>query len=93
MGEYVQLPDVKTWYEADGQGEPLVLLHGGLVTNETWGPMRPGLVSHFHVFLPERRAHGHTPDVKGPLTYAAPLTFSRPWCADPLMWLVGAMVE
>ena len=71
MGEYVQLPDVKTWYEADGQGEPLVLLHGGLVTNETWGPMRPGLVSHFHVFLPERRAHGHTPDVKGPLTYAA----------------------
>ncbi|MCI0439098.1 MAG: alpha/beta hydrolase [Chloroflexi bacterium] len=69
MGEYVELPGVKTWYEVEGKGEPLVLLHGGLLTNETWGPMRPELAGHFHVFLPERRAHGHTPDVEGPLTY------------------------
>ena len=25
MGEYVELPGVKTWYEVEGQGEPLLL--------------------------------------------------------------------
>jgi pimeloyl-ACP methyl ester carboxylesterase len=70
MGEYVELPGVKTWYEVEGEGDPLVLLHGGLVTNETWGMQRGDLSAKHRVFLPERRAHGHTPDVDGPLTYA-----------------------
>ena len=69
MGEYVELPGVKTWYDAEGKGEPLVLLHGGLCTNETWGAQRLEFASRFRVFLPERRAHGHTPDVEGPLSY------------------------
>jgi pimeloyl-ACP methyl ester carboxylesterase len=71
MGEYVELPGVKTWYEVEGEGEPLVLLHGGLCTNETWAAQRPEFAARFRVFLPERRAHGHTPDVEGPLSYDA----------------------
>jgi hypothetical protein len=27
------------------------------------------LAARFHVFTPERRGHGHTPDVPGPITY------------------------
>lgn len=69
MGEYVKLPRLKTWYDTAGEGEPLVLLHGGLVTNDTWGGQMPSFSEHFRVFAPERRAHGHTPDVEGPLTY------------------------
>ena len=69
MGEYVELPDVRTWYEVEGQGEPLLLLHGGFVTNETWGPQRADFAADHRTFLPERRAHGHTPDVEGPLSY------------------------
>ena len=69
MGEYVELPGVKTWYEVEGQGEPLLLLHGGFVTNETWGAQRADFAANHRVFLPERRAHGHTPDVEGPLSY------------------------
>ena len=69
MGEYVDLPGVKTWYEAEGSGEPLLLLHGGLVTNETWGAQRAPFAERYKVYLPERRAHGHTPDVEGPLHY------------------------
>jgi pimeloyl-ACP methyl ester carboxylesterase len=69
VGEYVELPGVKTWYEVEGQGEPLLLLHGGLCTNETWGPQRADFAANHRLFLPERRAHGHTPDVEGRLSY------------------------
>lgn len=69
MGEYADLPGVRTWYETEGAGDPLVLLHGGFCTNDTWGAQRADLAAAYRVFLPERRAHGHTADVAGPLTY------------------------
>ncbi|MDN3270631.1 alpha/beta hydrolase [Streptomyces sp. MA15] len=69
MGDYADLPGVRTWYETEGSGDPLVLLHGGFCTNDTWGAQRPGLATAHRLYLPERRAHGHTPDVGGPLTY------------------------
>jgi pimeloyl-ACP methyl ester carboxylesterase len=69
VGEYIELPGVKTWYEVEGQGDPVLLLHGGFGTNETWGPQRADFAADHRVFLPERRAHGHTPDVEGRLSY------------------------
>src|SRR6478609_8064119 len=69
MGDYVDLPGVRTWYEVEGDGDPLVLLHGGFCTNDTWGAQRADLAAGHRLYLPERRAHGHTPDVAGPLTY------------------------
>ena len=69
MGEYIELLGVKTWYEVEGQGDPLLLLHGGFCTNETWDPQRADFAAKHRVFLPERRAHGHTPDVEGLLSY------------------------
>ncbi|MFJ9397427.1 alpha/beta fold hydrolase [Streptomyces californicus] len=69
MGEYADLPGVRTWYETEGAGDPLVLLHGGFCTNDTWGAQRADLAAAHRLFLPERRAHGHTADVPGPLTY------------------------
>src|SRR5215217_7024659 len=69
VGEYIELPGVRTWYEVEGQGDPVVLLHGGFCTNETWGPQRADFAADHRTFLPERRAHGHTPDVEGPLSY------------------------
>jgi pimeloyl-ACP methyl ester carboxylesterase len=69
MGEYVDVAGLKTWYDAAGDGNPLVLLHGGLVTNDTWSAQWPVFSERFRVFAPERRGHGHTPDVEGPLRY------------------------
>jgi len=71
MGQYVDIGEVNTWYDEDGSGEPLVLLHGGLCTNETWGAQTPVFAERFRVIAPERRGHGHTADVPGPLTYDA----------------------
>jgi pimeloyl-ACP methyl ester carboxylesterase len=70
MGEYVDIAGLKTWYDTAGDGDPLVLLHGGLATNDTWGAQMPAFSERFQVFAPERRAHGHTPDVEGPLNYS-----------------------
>ncbi|MER6468809.1 alpha/beta fold hydrolase [Streptomyces collinus] len=69
MGDYVDLPGVRTWYETEGSGDPLLLLHGGFCTIETWGAQRRDLAAAYRLFLPERRAHGRTPDVAGPLSY------------------------
>jgi len=69
MAQYVQLGAVNTWYDERGNGDPLVMLHGGLVDTRLFEPILPPLVERFHVYLPERRGHGHTPDVEGPITY------------------------
>jgi pimeloyl-ACP methyl ester carboxylesterase len=69
MATYVQLGAVKTWYDEYGQGDPLVLLHGGLVDTRFFAPNLAALAEHFHLYTPERRGHGHTPDVEGPITY------------------------
>jgi len=69
MGEYVSIGELKTWYEQDGKGDPLVLLHGGLCTNDTWAPQIPAFREQFRVLAPERQGHGHTPDLNGPLSY------------------------
>ena len=65
----VEVEGLRTWFEELGTGEPLALLHGGLATNATWSEQLPALSEHFRVLAPERRAHGHTPDVEGPLSY------------------------
>jgi pimeloyl-ACP methyl ester carboxylesterase len=52
-----------------GAGDPLVLLHPGLVDARAFGPNLAVWSARFHTCNPERRGHGHTPDVEGPLTF------------------------
>jgi pimeloyl-ACP methyl ester carboxylesterase len=70
MGKYVDIAGLNTWYDTAGEGDPLVLLHGGLSTNGTWAAQMPVFAERFRVIAPERRGHGHTPDVEGPLNYS-----------------------
>ena len=70
-GAYVDAAGVNTYYEAHGEGEPLLLMHGGLCTIETFFGQTPELAKRFRVILPERRGHGRTADVDGPITYEA----------------------
>jgi pimeloyl-ACP methyl ester carboxylesterase len=69
MADYVELGAVRTWYDERGDGDPLVLLHGGLADARFFDKNIDALADRFHVFAPERRGHGHTPDVEGPITY------------------------
>ena len=67
---YVDAGGVKTWYAEHGVGDPLVLLHGAFTDASEFGGTVPALAEHFHVFTPDRRGHGHTPDIPGPISYA-----------------------
>ncbi|MEU3272458.1 alpha/beta hydrolase [Saccharomonospora sp. NPDC006951] len=68
MAEYIELDGIRTWFDRRGEGEPLVLLHGGLSDSRDFESNLAGLAGRFTVFLPERRGHGRTPDVEGPIT-------------------------
>jgi len=69
VGEYVNAGGVRTYYEVHGEGEPLALLHGGLATTESWAMQVPAFAQRYRVYVPERRGHGRTADVAGPITY------------------------
>jgi pimeloyl-ACP methyl ester carboxylesterase len=59
------------WYKEQGQGEPLVLLHpgGAGVDSRALAPQVAALSGRFHLYVPEQRGHGRTPDADGPLSF------------------------
>src|SRR5436189_6470567 len=76
MADYVLLDGLRTWYDEHGAGDALVLLHpgGAGVDSRARAPSLGALAERFHVYTPERRGHGHTPDVEGPTTFDAMAT-------------------
>lgn len=67
---HVALGELRTYYEQDGAGEPLVLLHPGHADARAFERNLPGLARRFRVHRPDRRGHGRTPDLPGPISYA-----------------------
>jgi len=70
-GQFVDIAGVGTYYEVHGSGEPLLLLHGGLCSAETFDKMIPALGERFLVLAPDRSGHGRTPDTEQPFSYDA----------------------
>jgi len=70
-GQYIEVNGLKSYYEFSGEGDPLVLMHGGFCTVEVLSALTAELAQHYQVFVPERRGHGRTPDVEGPYDYDA----------------------
>jgi pimeloyl-ACP methyl ester carboxylesterase len=68
MADYAEVNGVPVWYDERGEGDPLALLHGGLTDSRDFTGNLATLSNRFRLYLPERRGHGHTADVPGPLT-------------------------
>ncbi len=47
-------------YETEGEGPPLVMLHGATSALEDWAAQRPLLRRTFRLFLPDARGHART---------------------------------
>jgi pimeloyl-ACP methyl ester carboxylesterase len=66
-GQYVQVNGINLYYEVHGTGRPLILLHGGLMSGETFGPVLPLLAEHHQVITVDLQGHGRTADIDRPL--------------------------
>lgn len=66
----VTINGIRMWYDEAGRSSdpPLLLLHGGFSSSKDFDANLRTLSDSFHVFLPERRGHGHTPDPPGPIS-------------------------
>jgi pimeloyl-ACP methyl ester carboxylesterase len=64
---YADVNGLSLYFEEHGCGEPLVLLHGGLGTGETFAPILPALAESRRIFLVDLQGHGRTADIDRPL--------------------------
>lgn len=66
----IRVGELDIFYHEAGTGDPLVLLHGGIVTAEMMFAKRmQELAADYHVFAPDLRAHGRTGNPGGTLSY------------------------
>jgi len=69
-GGYADVNGIRFYHEIYGQGEPLVLIHGGLTTiGEMQGWVQP-LGKTRRVIAVEMQGHGRTADTDRPLSFA-----------------------
>jgi len=64
---YAEVNGINLYYETHGTGRPLILLHGGLMSGETFGPVLPLLADHHQVIVVDLQGHGRTVDIDRPL--------------------------
>jgi pimeloyl-ACP methyl ester carboxylesterase len=57
---HVKSNGVDYYYEITGQGEPLLLLHGGLGSSDMFAPILPALSEHRQVITIDLYGHGRT---------------------------------
>jgi pimeloyl-ACP methyl ester carboxylesterase len=57
----VEIAGVDYYYEVRGQGEPLLLLHGGLGSIDMFAPILPALSERRQVIAVDLHGHGRTP--------------------------------
>src|SRR5437867_11173811 len=64
---YADVNSLHMYYETEGSGRPLVLIHGGLMSASMFGPMRTELAKARKVIAVDLQGHGRTADIDRPL--------------------------
>ncbi|MER5705782.1 alpha/beta hydrolase [Micromonospora sp. NPDC002296] len=66
---YVRIGDVDLYSEVVGEGDPVLLLHGGFCSLESMRAQSDALVPDHRVFAFERPGHGRSADIDGEYGY------------------------
>jgi pimeloyl-ACP methyl ester carboxylesterase len=66
---YAPVNGIEMYYAIWGQGEPLLLLHGGLGNTEYFGNQVPEFAKHFKVIAVDSRGHGRSSRNTEPYSY------------------------
>jgi len=68
-GHYVQLGELKLYYESYGEGEPLLLIHGGLGSIQDFKNNIDHLSKYFNVIAVDSRDYGRSNNPSSDLSY------------------------
>jgi pimeloyl-ACP methyl ester carboxylesterase len=66
-GQYAEVNGINLYYETHGEGRPMILLHGGLMSGEMFGPILPQFAERHQVITPDLQGHGRTADIDRPI--------------------------
>jgi pimeloyl-ACP methyl ester carboxylesterase len=67
-GSYAKVNGLELYYEIHGNGEPLILLHGGLGSTGMFAELIPSLAGR-QVIAVDLQGHGRTADIDRPIRY------------------------
>src|SRR5918998_881617 len=56
----MDLDGVSLHYTDEGEGEPILLIHGFPLSSELWRPQRAALSGSYRVIAPDLRGHGRS---------------------------------
>jgi pimeloyl-ACP methyl ester carboxylesterase len=70
VGKYIDVNDIKIYYETYGEGEPLLLLHGNRGSIDNFSLQIPSLAKYFKVIAVDSRGQGRSYDSDKDITYA-----------------------
>jgi pimeloyl-ACP methyl ester carboxylesterase len=91
---YLDLPQGSIWYEEQGSGEPLVLLHGGAVDSRFFEHNVGPLSEHFRVIATDLWGHGRTGKGHSPLSRFRPTwphSSKRSPAGRPMSWATASV--
>jgi pimeloyl-ACP methyl ester carboxylesterase len=66
-GQYAEVNGINLYFETHGAGRPMILLHGGLMSGEMFGPVIPLLAERHQVVAVDLQGHGRTADIDRPI--------------------------
>ncbi|HSB11877.1 MAG TPA: alpha/beta hydrolase [Blastocatellia bacterium] len=67
-GHIVSVHDIEMYYETCGDGEPLLLLHGGGGIGANWNLIFPAPPPRYRLIIPDLRGHGRSTNPSGQFT-------------------------
>ena len=67
--EYADINGLQLYYEVHGEGQPIILLHGGVSASEVFGQVLPELAKTRKVLAVHLQGHGHTKDINRALRF------------------------
>ena len=68
-GQLVEADGVTFYYQTHGQGQPLLLLHGGSLTGDMWRPYLAKFAERYRAVVPDMPSHGRSSSRAGALSY------------------------
>ena len=68
-GHSIAINDIEMYYVVRGEGEPLLLLHGGGGIGANWDLIFPSPPEGYKLIVPDLRGHGRTTNPSGQFTF------------------------